>query len=210
MSLTSAELIAHERAEMVRVLRESDPSAPTLCEGWEARHLLAHLLLRESSVSYAAGVVGGPLGARTDRLTDELAEKLADRAEYDAALAQFASLPGHLKMRSRKPAADAAMNTIEYFVHCEDVVRADSAREPRVERREVQERIWADLIKRARTMVGKDYKDGLVLEAPGYSPVAVTVVAPPAGQVAKVLSGEPGELLLYLFGREEAAQVKVS
>ncbi|MBF0807995.1 hypothetical protein [Rothia nasimurium] len=49
-----------------------------------------------------------------------------------------------------------------------------------------------------------------MLEAPGYSPAVHTVIAPPAGQVATVLTGEPGELVLYLFGREAAAQVEVS
>src|SRR5690606_2854754 len=36
-----------ERAALVATARDTDPDAPTLCEGWTARHLLAHLVERE-------------------------------------------------------------------------------------------------------------------------------------------------------------------
>lgn len=207
---SAAAVIATERTALVETLDEAGPAAPTLCEGWQTRHLLAHLILRETQPLVAAGVMGGPLGERTERLTDEYAQQLADPASYRAAAQKFADLPGYGGIRKRWPAADAAMNTIEYLVHTEDVRRAAGNLGTREVPAETQQKIWDDLRSRGRLMAGKNYPQGLVLEAPGYSPATVTVQAPKPGKVATVLSGEPAELVLYLFGRQGVAQVKIS
>lgn len=207
---SAAAVIATERTALVETLDEAGPDAPTLCEGWQTRHLLAHLILRETQPLVAAGVMGGPLGERTERLTDEYAQQLADPASYRAAVQRFADLPGYGGMRKRWPAADAAMNVIEYLVHTEDVRRAAGDLSPREIPAETQQKIWDDLRSRRRLMAGKNYPGGLVLEAPGYSPATATVQAPKPGKVATVLSGEPAELVLYLFGRQGVAKVNVS
>ena len=212
--MTSSALVTSERTALVQALADAGPSAPTLCEGWETRHLAAQLLLRESRPTLAAGVVGEPLEARTERHTNQLADELTGQRRYEKALRDFEALPGYLHMRTRFPGLDEAMNLVEYFVHTEDVRRASLADSEQPAPRElaegVQEKMWKVLRARARLMAGKRYPKGLVLEAPGYSPTVHTVIAPPAGQVATVLTGEPGELVLYLFGREAAARVEVS
>lgn len=212
--MTSSALVTSERTALLDALAAAGPSAPTLCEGWETRHLAAHLLLRESKPTLAAGVVGGPLETRTERHTNQLADELAGQRRYEKALRDFEELPGYLHMRTRFPGLDEAMNLVEYFVHTEDVRRAAPAdgeqASPRALAEGVQEKMRKVLRARARLMAGKKYPQGLVLEAPGYSPAVHTVIAPPAGQVATVLTGEPGELVLYLFGRETAARVEVS
>lgn len=210
MTQTPAAIIASERTALVDTLREAGPTAPTLCEGWETRHLLAHLLLRESKPLAVAGVVLPFLAGRTDRITNNLADELTGERRYEKALDDFAALPGYLGMRTRKPAADAAMNLIEYFVHLEDVRRAAEGWEPRVLDRAVEEKLWQDLLGRARMMAGKNYRDGLVLEAPGFTPAAKAVIAPKPGAVAPVLRGAPGELILHLFGRQDQAKVELS
>lgn len=176
--------------------------------------MAAHLLVRESKPLIAAGMPGGPLEARTERYTDQLAGELTGQRRYEKALRDFEVLPGYLHMRTRFPGLDEAMNLIEYFVHTEDVRRASLADGEQPAPRElaegVQEKIWKVLRARARLIAGKKYPQGLVLEAPDCSPAVHTVIAPPAGQVATVLTGEPGELVLYLFGREAAARVEVS
>src|SRR5690606_3490565 len=43
-----------ERAALVATARDTDPDAPTLCEGWTARHLLAHLVEREHQPWFVA------------------------------------------------------------------------------------------------------------------------------------------------------------
>lgn len=212
--MTASALIAAERTALLESLQEAGPQAPTLCEGWESRHLLAHLLLRESKPLVAAGVLGGPLGARTDRLTNQLADQLASPGDYQQGLKDFAALPGYLGMRTRFPRLDRAMNLLEYFVHTEDVRRAGlhqgQAPEPRQLATGVEPALWQDLQARAKAMAGKKYPEGLLLEAPGYSLTPVTVVPPAPGKKATVLTGQPGELALYLFGRKPQALVKIS
>ncbi len=212
--MTSSELVSSERSALVQVLIDAGPTAPTLCKGWETRHLAAHLLLRETRPMVAAGVMGGPLAARTQRATDQLADELIDQHHYEKAVRDFEELPGYLHMRSRFAALDEEMNLIEYFVHTEDVRRAGcihgNAPAPRVLADGVQQRMWKMLRARARTMAAKKHASGLVLQAPGYSPTVHTVIAPLADREATLLNGEPGELVLYLFGREAAAQVDVS
>lgn len=212
--MTSSALVTSERTALLDALAAAGPSAPTLCEGWETRHLAAHLLLRESKPTLAAGVVGGPLETRTERHTNQLAGELTGNSRYEKAIRDFEELPGYLHMRTRFPGLDEAMNLVEYFVHTEDVRRASLAdgeqASPRALAEGVQEKMRKVLRARSRLMAGKKYPHGLVLEAPGYSPAVHTVFAPPAGQVATVLTGEPGELVLYLFGREAAARVEVS
>lgn len=210
-NLTPAEIIAHERIELVNTLSQAQSSDPTLCEGWECRHLLAHLILRETEVLIAAGVLGGPLGKRTEKVTNFRAEGLSDRAAYEHALDRFAHLNGYFKMHTLFPQADVKMNLIEYFVHIEDVRRAGEGWEPRSLPHSVQQAIWDNLRSRAKMMAGKNYPHGLVLQAPGFVDMSLTVVEPAQSSIpATVLTGEPGELVLYLFGREEMAKVEVS
>ncbi|MDO4898613.1 MAG: TIGR03085 family metal-binding protein [Rothia sp. (in: high G+C Gram-positive bacteria)] len=211
MKQTSAvEAVHSERTALVQVLRQAGSTAPTLCEGWETRHLLAHLLLRESKPLVVPGMGLPFLAGHTDRVTNQLADELLEQRRYEKALDDFAALPGYFGMRRRFPALDAAMNTIEYFVHIEDVRRAADSWQPRDLEAGVQQKIWADLLKRGGLMARKRFAAGLVLEAPGYSPAAAAVLAPKPGTVAPVLTGEPGELVLYLFGRRDVAQVELS
>ena len=39
--------VKQEQDSLVQTLRSADPDAPTLCEGWNVRRLLAHLTQRE-------------------------------------------------------------------------------------------------------------------------------------------------------------------
>jgi uncharacterized protein (TIGR03083 family) len=42
-------IAAQERRHLTTVARQVGPDAPTLCEGWAVRDLVAHLVVRESS-----------------------------------------------------------------------------------------------------------------------------------------------------------------
>src|SRR3954469_12250933 len=68
----------HEREAMLDALVEVGPDAPTLCEGWAAKDLAAHVYVRERRAppppggrrpDAALGVLPlGPLSAYTDRV----------------------------------------------------------------------------------------------------------------------------------------------
>ncbi|MBM7050666.1 MULTISPECIES: TIGR03085 family metal-binding protein [unclassified Rothia (in: high G+C Gram-positive bacteria)] len=199
--MNDAEIIASERLNLIEYLRGAGPHASTLCEGWQTRHLIAHLVLRESKPLVAAGVMGGPLGQRTEEKTNEYADKLTRAGAYDTALFEFAKLHGPLHVRTRNPKADCAMNLLEYFVHTEDVRRAEETWQPRELAPEVESKMWQMLTKGARLMGAKKYAGGLTIKAPGRSPV--TVIKPKNGS-ATTITGAPGEIALHLFGREQA------
>lgn len=209
MTHTPAQIIASERKTIADTLREAGPLAPTLCRGWDTRHMVAHLLLRETKPLVAAGVMGGPLSNRTLRITAKLAHKLTGQRRYEKAIEDFEKLPGYLGMRTRNPNTDTTINLIEYFVHTEDIRRAvGDDWEPRVLDYDVEARIWSDLLGRAGLMARKKYPAGLILESPGFEPAAKTIFHPQPGAEATILRGAPGELALYLFGREPQARVE--
>ena len=49
-------MITEVRTNLAAVLEAAGPDRPTLCEGWRASDLLAHLLLRETRPDVAAGI----------------------------------------------------------------------------------------------------------------------------------------------------------
>src|ERR1700723_4726115 len=105
-----------ERAALAALLDETGPDGPTLCEGWQTRVLAAPLVLRERRPDAAAGVMGGPLAGYTARVQ----RQYLDRYSYPALIAMFQAGPPSLSPFAI-PGADEAANTVEYFVHHEDV-----------------------------------------------------------------------------------------
>lgn len=208
--LTPAQIIREERTALVQTLRQAQPTDPTLCEGWQCRHLLAHLVLRETEFLTAAGIVVPFLSERTTKVTNYRADSLIEREAYDRALDRFENLDGYLKMRKLAAKVDRKLNLIEYFVHIEDVRRARPEWKARVLSHETQQAIWEDMRSRAKMMAAKNFPHGLIVEAPGFVDGYFTVIEPKENIPATILTGEPGELALYLFGREDHAKVELS
>ena len=96
---------------------------------------------------------------------------------------------------------DELVNTAEFFVHHEDVLRAQPSWTARPVPDDEQRALW-----RACSVVGRlafrKAPVGVELVAPGYGRAAVRT-----GDPVVRLEGPPGELLLYAFGRRDAAQV---
>src|SRR3984957_8623240 len=108
-----------ERAALAALLHDTGPDGPTLCAGWQTRDLVAHLVLRERRPDAAVGVMGGPLAGYTARVQ----RQYLDRYSYAELVALFRSGPPQLSVFAI-PGADEAANSVEYFVHHEDVRRA--------------------------------------------------------------------------------------
>ena len=68
-----------ERAQLAQALLDVAPDAPTLCEGWQARHLAAHVVLRERSPMVGAGIAVPALSARAEAAIAKLADQAVDR-----------------------------------------------------------------------------------------------------------------------------------
>lgn len=185
-----------ERNALCDTLAAADPEAPTLCEGWTVADLAAHLVVRERRPDASAGMVVPALRGRLDRLQGEQASR------------GLPALAGTLRQGPpqwspfRLPGVDARANLAEFVVHHEDVRRAAGA-PPRTDVGELQEAVWRSL------------KASALLALSGTRVPVVAVRPDGRRQVLRrgdhpvVLTGEPVELLLRVFGRTDGVQVEV-
>jgi uncharacterized protein (TIGR03085 family) len=103
------------------------------------------------------------------------------------------------------PGLGPQLNTTEYFVHHEDVRRVDAAAQPRDLPAEQQQGLWKPLKLGAKAMTRRA-PSGLVLRLPDGTE---TVAKKPNDQGSVTVTGEPGELVLFCFGRGAVAKVKL-
>lgn len=186
-----------ERQLLADVLEEAGPDAPTLCQGWTTRDLAAHVVVRERSAD-AAGLVIKPLASRLERTRAEYAAR-----PYDELLQLIRTGPPKMSPFAWKQ-VDEAANTVEFFIHGEDVRRARPLGKPREVDPPLADVLWRRL-ERAARMMGRRSPVGLVLRRPNGQ----TVVAHKGTPVVTV-TGEPGELLLFVSGRQAAAKVELA
>ena len=188
---------ASERAELCDLFVATGPDAPTLCEGWSTLDLAAHLVIREHDPRAGAVIIGG------DRF-DKLERKLMDGARargYENLVERLRSGPPAFPWRI--PGLRSLLNTNEWFVHHEDVRRANG-RDPRTDA-DLDAALWP-MVRRMAPMILRRVKGaGVALSAPGYGEVAAKGPGPSAR-----IEGGPQELTLFLNGRRWAAQVDIS
>ena len=98
---------------MADLLRSLGPDAPTLCAGWTTRDLAAHLVVRATRPDAAVGIVVPRLDGHSHRVRDRVAAQ-----DWSALVARVGRRPGWAVV------GDEALNLVEYFVHGEDIRRA--------------------------------------------------------------------------------------
>ena len=186
---------AHERAALVDALAEVGPDAPTLCEGWAAKDMAAHVYVRERRPDAALGVLPlGPLSAYTERT---MASVLRVHG-YDEILRPLRDVAPILRVLH----LDEAINTAEFFIHTEDVRRPNKLPE-----REMPEEF-------ERKIAGRLRQQGRL----SFRRVKARVrLVPTVGQPAEFgkgplveVHGRPSELLLLAFNRKADAKVEYS
>ncbi len=189
-----------ERRHLAALLRRLGPDAPTLCDGWRTRDLAVHLVLRDGRPDLLPGRVLPQvplLGERTRRAEEAVAaqpwEELVRKVEHPP-----------LYSPARLGPVDKRMNTVEYFVHHEDVRRAQPTWHARPLLHDEERDLWRSLSLVAKVML-KEEEDTVVLIAPSYG--AVRGGRGRTGTV-RVLRAVPSELLLWVFGRREQAAVE--
>ncbi|MGW1977892.1 TIGR03085 family metal-binding protein [Streptomyces sp. NPDC001889] len=187
-----------ERLLLADLLESAGPDAPTLCGGWRTRDLAAHVVVRERRADAAGGILFGALRGRLERVQSEFAAK-----PYEELIQLIRTGPPRFSPYSVKQ-VDEAANTVEFFVHAEDVRRAQPDWTPRPLDRVFEDALWARLEKGAR-LLGRKSPVGLVLRRPdGQTAVAHR------GTPVVTVTGEPGELTVFAFGRQDAAQVDLA
>ncbi|MFB9365370.1 TIGR03085 family metal-binding protein [Kitasatospora sp. NPDC001664] len=188
-----------ERERLADLLAAAGPEAPTLCVGWTTRDLAAHLVLRERRLDAAAGIRIGPLAGWTARVQERYRAR-----PYEELLRLVRTGPGFSPFAL--PGVDEAANLVEYYVHAEDVRRAGPGWKPEPVAPSMAELLWKRLPMLVRLEAGRRLPVLLVLRRPDGRSVAVGRQGGPAVEVR----GEPGELVLYAFGRGERAAVEVA
>jgi len=187
-----------ERAALAALLQETGPDAPTLCEGWQTKDLAAHLVVREWRPDAAVGVMGGPLAGYTERVQ----RHFLDKYSYRHLIEMFRAGPPTLSPFAI-PGMDEAANTVEYFVHHEDVRRAGEGWAQRPVDEALSDALWKRL-KGARLFL-RAAPTGVVLAREGYAPPALIVAKNAAPSVT--VTGSPAELTLWSMGRVSVARV---
>jgi uncharacterized protein (TIGR03085 family) len=189
-----AEYVRIERQALCETARSVGPKAPTLCEGWDVKDLICHLLVRESSLLGALGIALSPLSGLTEkemaRLKKQPFERLVER--FRKPRLSFAALPP----------ADAAFNTLELFVHHEDIRRAQNGWRRRNLPATAHDVLWkalksqgAVLVRSAGvpTVVRRSDTEETARLLPGRDPVEIR--------------GAVTELVMYLHGRDQVREL---
>ncbi len=188
--MTAASLARRERQALCDLALALGEDAPTLCGDWTAKQLVEHLLVRENRPLGAIGLVVPKLSGLTER-------EMARVGRRD-----FTVLVERLRRPRLTPYAlppvEVLLNTVEYFVHHEDLRRAQPGWEPRALDPADESLLWKltrtagkGLVRPAGVPVEvrrSDTDDSVVLRR-GADPVVVT--------------GRPSEVVLMLFGRSQ-------
>jgi uncharacterized protein (TIGR03085 family) len=187
-----------ERNALADALLAAGPDAPTLCEGWTTSDLAAHVVVRDRRPDTGPGIMIRAFADWTDRVRIGY----RDGHPYPELVAMVRSGPRWSPMVL--PALDELTNMVEFFVHTEDVRRGRPGWEPRPLDADLAARLWQRTRALARLHLRR-FKATVRIECPGYGTVTTG-----AGGPAVTLTGEPGELMMFLFGRQRAARVEAT
>ena len=193
-------IASRERALTADLLAELGPDAPTLCAGWNTRDLAAHLAIRERRPDATPGVAVPVLSGWTEKVQADYAER-----PYEELVDLVRTGPGRLSPFAL-PGWDRFFNTTEYVVHHEDVRRAQPGWAPRELPHQVQDSLWRAVRSRA-SLAFRSHDAGVVLHRSDAARSSIVAVK---GEPSATVTGEPLELLLYVFGRRDHAVVEVT
>lgn len=185
-----------ERQALADVLLQVGPDRPTLCAGWTTRDLAAHVVARDRNPVATAGPLVPALRGYGERLRRRLASR-----PYAELVALVRLAPWWSPVSN--PLIEPLTNTMEFFIHHEDVRRGLPGWQPRQLSAAQERTLWTQV----RVMGGfalRTFPAAVVLRAPGYGERTTGAGGDRLGVV-----GAPGELALFLSGRQRAARVHV-
>lgn len=188
-----------ERSALCDLFDELGPDAPTLCEGWTTHDLAAHLVTRDTRPDAIPGLL---LPGRPRRLTERLEAATRREVPYGELVRRIRGGPplGPVGV----PGMRELVNVHEYFVHHEDVRRANGGLpRPLDERRE--RALWRRLRALAPLLLRRVDGLGVQLEREGDG-----VITGLGGSPVVRVRGTASELFLYLFNRKAVADVELS
>ena len=182
-----------ERLDLCDSALRAGPDAPTLCAPWDVRTLVCHLIVRERHPVAAAGIAVPRLSGLTDHAMQSLG-----RTDFAVLVERFRSpwvVPFGL------PGVERLWNTLEFFVHHEDIRRAQARTAPRSLSDSDERALWSYLKVAGR---GLARPAGVPLRMEWRAQAAVLR----GGDDPVVLRGTPSEIALVLHGRARVADVE--
>ncbi|WFE67000.1 TIGR03085 family metal-binding protein [Micromonospora sp. WMMD714] len=185
-----------EREALADLMLEVGPDAPTINEGWTARDLAAHLVVRERRPDAAGGILLPPLQGYAERVRLRIAAR-----PWSELVAQVRRPPVWSPVSN--PLTDEVANTMEFFIHHEDIRRARSGWQPRDLPAGLTARLWRPVALLVRTRVRR-FPASLLVQAPGHG----ELTAGRGGERVRLV-GSSGELVLFLSGRQRVARVQI-
>ncbi|MEV4278219.1 TIGR03085 family metal-binding protein [Actinoplanes xinjiangensis] len=184
-----------EREQLADLLTDTGPDAPTLCEGWTTRDLAAHIVVRERRPDSALGLLIKPLAGRGERVRRERAA-----LPYPELIGQLRTPPVWSPVSN--PLVDPLANTMEMFIHHEDVRRGTAGWEPRTLDRGLETTLHRNLkliIRGSLRRLGI----GAEITATGFPPIRVG-----SGPQVRI-TGDVGEIAVFFFGRQRASRASI-
>lgn len=187
-----------ERAALCDLFVDVGPDAPTLCGDWTTRDLAAHLVMRERRPDGAIGILVSKAAGYADKVQSGIAA-----GEWNDLVDTVRTGPPFWSP-TKIPAVDRAANTVEFFVHHEDVRRASPTWEPRDLSSDLTDALHGTLSKLAKRML-RSSEIGIVLEPTDRGDPIIAVDAEPSVTVR----GPVGELVMFAFGRQSQSSVEL-
>ncbi|MFC6713964.1 TIGR03085 family metal-binding protein [Branchiibius cervicis] len=182
-----------ERAGLCDDFLRLGPDAPTLCEGWAANDLAAHLVVRERRPDGAIGIVLPAAAGHTQKLMDDL-----KAGDWPGLVQKVRSGPPKWSPMAI-PAVDEKVNLLEFFVHHEDLLRGDPATwTPRELSPELADAVWSGLASMTALSL-RSVPVGVVAAPDGLGRRNLHSAKDGHGSV--VLSGPLSDIVMVLFGR---------
>jgi uncharacterized protein (TIGR03085 family) len=187
----------NERQQLADLLLQVGPDEPTLCAGWTTRDLAAHLVVRERRPDSAAGIILPPLRGHGERI------RLAKAARPFPEIVREIRNPPWWSPVSN-PLLDELTNTVEFFIHHEDVRRGKDDWQPRDLDEPHVRAIWRAAQFTGKMALRRVRMPVRVREANGYGEFTAGGESPQL-----MVTGPAGELALFLSGRQQAARVSL-
>ncbi len=186
-----------EREALCDLFVAVGPDAPTLCGDWKTRDLAAHLTLRERRPDAAGGILFKPLAGRTEKVQHEIAAQ-----PWDELVATVRKGPPIFSPTAFAP-VDRLVNTIEFFVHHEDVCRAQDGWEPRSLDPGLEDELWRAVSRMGR-MLARRVDVGVTAARPDGRDATLRKGTPNV-----VVIGPPSEVVLFCYGRQAHSRVEL-
>lgn len=195
--MTKKEFVKSERQFMVDILKKLTPEqwkAKTLCEGWSVEDLAAHMVSRERNIIGGIGLVVPGL----HRLHDKRIERVSARG-HQYILEKLSKYPSHMP---------ASLNTAEFWVHNEDILRGELNMDRPAPNKAVNVVLWDSLkglVKVKKSLV-VDIGNADLVNSETNEHIRIRFDKKPK---ITTITGTAGELLLFFYGRRKAAKVSI-